>query len=160
MTDEGAIKLLGLADFLEQDVAAAQKRSGRKKLRMERWFDAGNTKLKQPSLESEGCGTSACALGWATVAFPRSGLKIYLNPCNGSCGNKSCEIVDERVMLEDAEGFDAARIFFDITQTESRDLFSSHMNEKENSVKEVVSRLRRFVAQKWEEVANERAQTV
>lgn len=50
-------RLLRLATFLEEKVEP-------ERFNMDHWFDG--------DFEKNTCGTTACALGWATVVFPRS----------------------------------------------------------------------------------------
>ena len=57
-------KLLKLADFLEQKVKDS-------------WFDLGTWGDK--GFPKKECGATACAAGWATVCFPRSGLTLLPN---------------------------------------------------------------------------------
>lgn len=60
---------LKLAAFLEGPVAAAEERTGRQKLNMAHWR-SGDKSIPLGLSESQ-CGTSACAIGWATVLWPR-----------------------------------------------------------------------------------------
>lgn len=145
--ETGLIRLLALADFLECDVAAAEKRSGRKKLEMERWFNRGDTALTRPSLEPEGCGTSACALGWATVAFPDSGLKVKTAKCSGRCGDIFCSFSNVQITLNDARDLKAAHRFFSLRGNEAAQLFTARAGY---SVADVVHTFREFVAKQWE----------
>ncbi len=79
-------RLLKLAAFLAGPVARAAKRNKAKKLNM-RLF-ASDSKI---GLSKAECGTSACALGWATLVFPRVfslydssiavGVKMHGTPC-------------------------------------------------------------------------------
>ena len=59
-------RLLKLADFLAGPVARAAKRNKARKLDMENY--ASSTEI---GLRKVDCGTSACALGWATKVWPR-----------------------------------------------------------------------------------------
>ena len=58
MNVKQARNLLKLADFLENQVPAKR-------------FDMGDWASGPDLSTAPECGTSACALGWATVAFPR-----------------------------------------------------------------------------------------
>ena len=60
-----AKKLLKLADGLEELIP---KRNWKKYFDLDSWAEAG--------WEQKVCGTTACAMGWATVIFPRSKLKL------------------------------------------------------------------------------------
>lgn len=82
MTSKQRARLLKLADFLAGPVARAEKRTGRRKFDMEffcSWngekgkeFKAGAVMAPQKvGLTKDLCNTAACALGWATVVFPR-----------------------------------------------------------------------------------------
>jgi len=60
-------RIIKLADFLDGPLYAANERTGGQKFDMEHWSNdmpLGVTKKH--------CGSSACAMGWATVVFPRS----------------------------------------------------------------------------------------
>ena len=54
--------------------------------------------------EDRECGTSACALGWATICFPGEGLRLEYDD-SSDCGG---------VVYEGEMGFDAAARFLDI----------------------------------------------
>jgi len=68
-------RILKLAAFLAGPVKRAAKRSGRRKLNMEEYANSCEIGLKPIQ-----CGTSACALGWATLVFPRSLSLNYFDP--------------------------------------------------------------------------------
>ncbi len=108
-------KLLKLARFLIEEVKPE-------------WFDLSNWADK--GFSQKKCGTTACAAGWATVCFPRSGLKLR----SGSLG--SLEYRDEL-------GFAAAMAFFGITRDEAYYLFDPVSYESpHNKRRNVAKRLR------------------
>lgn len=78
-------RLLKLAAFLAGPVARAAKRNKAKKLNMS-WF------ANKPviGLTKKLCGTSACALGWATLVFPKA-LKLQ------ECGTRACVFMDDGI---------------------------------------------------------------
>lgn len=97
MTKRQRERILKLADFLEGPLAEAERRTGRRKFDMERY----SSYVDDPAFEKraprkvgvtkELCNTAACALGWATVVFPRS-LKLSgeysdVNLIHGSAGS-------------------------------------------------------------------------
>lgn len=99
-------KLLKLAKFLETKVRA-------KRFSLDSWadfwFDADDTDMD--------CGSTACALGWATKCFPKQGLKIDTVPY--SLGSTQC------VYYKDCSGFAAGAKFFGISHAQSQFLFES-----------------------------------
>lgn len=62
MTKEQAGRLLTLAYFLKTRVSV-------KNFNMESWGE--NTDGTRPDLKKHQCGTTACALGWASEVFPK-----------------------------------------------------------------------------------------
>ncbi len=119
-------KLRKLADFLDNEVKDA-------------WFDLGYW-AKKGFLEKQ-CGTTACAAGWATVCFPKSGLTL----CPRSAYHpRSEELV---VSYGRARGIVAVMEFFGFNGETARYLFlpSEYPHHR---------RGRRSVAKRLREVAN------
>ena len=102
-------RLLRLAAFLET--------VPNRRFYMYSWFDdikAGGVVCDLPPPTKTRCGTSACALGWATSipAFRRAGLTVRMY--------KGDMI---RPLFGRLEGEDAAKAFFGITTSEVEELF-------------------------------------
>jgi hypothetical protein len=119
MNATGKRRLLKLADFLET--------VPRKRLDMS-IFATGD--LRE-------CGTSGCALGWATQipSFRRAGL--YLDETSPRLRGRP-RIVDP---------FQVAREFFDLSAYDAADLFTPNYDGSDTP-KEVAKRFRKFVASK------------
>jgi hypothetical protein len=127
-------RLLKLADLLEAD---AENKEGIK-------FDLHGWGWTEDDTVSQSCGTTACAMGLAVLsgAFKRAGLK------NGSSNRNEIDPVIGR-----RRGFDAAEKLFDLTETQSRFLFSVDrypLDRSSGAVGEhyVAKRIRDFVAGK------------
>lgn len=84
----GKQKLRKLADFLERKVKDSW-------FSLEVWGNDGFVERK--------CGTTACAAGWATVCFPRSGLSL-----------RNSEICYKRKRRRKLVNMDAVQSFFDL----------------------------------------------
>lgn len=93
----GRRRLRKLAEFLRTRVP-------RKRFDMGFFGDEGFAENK--------CGTSACALGWATVCFPRSGLRM-----------KSVVEEDSILSFEGKTYLDAAETFFSLGPCDTNFLF-------------------------------------
>lgn len=127
----GLNRLLKLAEFLETKVP-------RKQFDMRNWVGASWKGEKNLS-----CGTTACAMGWATTipSFRRLGLRL----------NREGEVrldPDDSV-LED--GFEAAERLFSITGFEAYELFSfvdPDGYERKETPKQVAKRIRDFCKRK------------
>ena len=127
-------KLLKLADFLDK--------LPRKKFNMDSFvIKHGNT----PDKISLKCQAVACAFGWCTVVFPKSGLKLKkIYPIN-----EYHDITYEYdIKYKNHTNFHAAAKFFNIDLTESEILFMPDDNPKLNTPKQVAKRIRRFVKNK------------
>ena len=110
-------RLLKLANFLEHKVPEAR-------FNMRVWF--GGEKDKKFSQHE--CGTTACALGWATVVFPKDlQHSDWDNPIHVASGRR---------------GFNAAKIFFELSIEQVYFLFDA----SEGSPTDVAARIRRMVA--------------
>jgi hypothetical protein len=121
-------RLLRLADFLEKEVPAEQ-------FNMERWATG----------EVGQCGTMACAFGWATKIpeFASAGLKLSLTPFD----DDGREVLSGNVHFHDWCGFEAARLFFDISDTQASYLFyDGNYMDGARDIGDVVARIRDFVA--------------
>ena len=123
-------RLTKLADFLEKKVQDAWFNLGT-------WAGSGFTEKK--------CGTTACAAGWATVCFPRSGLE--LEPWIGHAGTMLLTFGDEF-------GFSAVTKFFDLERDDAEHIFDPEMYEDEDeddgdepTREDVIDRIREFVVQ-------------
>ena len=114
-------KLLKLADFLEFKVK-------------NRWFDLEYWADRE--FPEKKCGTAACAAGWATVCFPRSGLTLL--PSVRFAGGGDLEVAYETL-----RGFDACMAFFKINRDEAEHLFDpDEYSEGRRGRMSVVRRLR------------------
>lgn len=73
MNKTQAGRLLTLAYYLKTEVPTVH-------FRMDAYFEIGDPRRsEQDNLEQHVCGTTACALGWATVVFPKYwGWQDYL----------------------------------------------------------------------------------
>ncbi len=113
-------KLLELARFLVEEVKP-------------QWFDLSNWADK--GFSQKKCGTTACAMGWATVCFPKSGLKLKLEDEWGD---------DLLLVYKEHYGFEAAAAFFGlISLNEAYYLFDpGGYNLRSNKKSNVAKRLR------------------
>jgi len=93
MTNEAKRKLTKLANFLETKVKP-------------KWFDLNS--WAERGFQQKECGTTACAVGWATVAFKGEGLTLGIY---------------DNIMYEGSEGFEAAAKFFDVDESSASYLF-------------------------------------
>ena len=121
-------KLLKLADFLETKIP---KRGWKNWFNLTEWAQAG-------WVEKE-CGTTACAMGWATICFPRSDLRLTIHELSYG---KVVELQYKGYM-----GFCAAAKFFNIGENQAEFLFSewAYLNEAGASPTVVAKRIREFV---------------
>lgn len=127
-----------LADFL--DTVPPEK------FDLKDWYISGDVDFEHgPSPYN--CGTTACAIGWATAIpeFQAAGFAIYLdNP-----------LFIDHGLLNEAQftGWDAVERFFGLTYTEAQVLFSaSYYNLADiRDPVAVAERLREFVAQETEQ---------
>lgn len=118
-------KLLKLADFLE---VVPIKKFEMKEFRTGAYCDKDN------------CFTTACACGWATVCFPRSGLK----PCDYR------NIVYTNKAKETFYGWYAVEQFFGLNEQQAYHLFREEsypefQNKRKVTPKMVAKRIRKFV---------------
>jgi hypothetical protein len=115
-------RLLKLADFLDKLPP--------RNFKIHNWV----TGEKPPV--SPTCKTAACAIGWAPVCFPRSGLTYE------GCNTISVYFPDG------SEGFEGAATFFGISYCDAKDLFSedNYSVGARVSAKEVAARVRQLVA--------------
>jgi len=84
-------------------------------------------------LEEKECKATACAFGWATVAFPRSKLKLDPDTYTVLYTNKEGRYED----------FEAAEVFFGLTKDQSTSLFLPYDNH--TTPKQVAKNIRKFV---------------
>ncbi len=119
-------KLLKLADFLENEVEP-------------RWFDIDF--WATPGWTEQKCGTTACAMGWATVCFPEEGLSIK-NIDDHPIGEVVYEKDGNRLVDEYA-----AAAFFGLSHNEAIHIFVSYP-VGEDTKAHVIERIRKFVADK------------
>jgi len=89
-------RLRKLAKFLKESVP-------KKRFKMSAWGDEGFAKNK--------CSTSACALGWATLCFPRSGLTMRYH------GG------DLEIKYQGRRGTGAAGLFFGLSSDRACSIF-------------------------------------
>ena len=112
-------KLLKLADFLEHKVKS-------------RWFNLGS--WSTPGFPEKKCGTTACAGGWATVCFPKSGLSLVSDEFN----DEALEISYKGVL-----NMDAVEVFFGINEDTAEYLFApDRYPSRRRGKKSVIRRLR------------------
>lgn len=110
-----ARKMLRLATFLRTRIPRLGWRG---------YFNMDSWASKISFVEKK-CGTTACAMGWATVAFPRSGLMLQTLEGNPSRvwiyyvprGSKATRYKSRY------EGLSAAEAFFGISYADARHLF-------------------------------------
>lgn len=115
-------KLRKLADFLETTVK-------NKWFHIDFWATGGFREKK--------CGSTACALGWATTCFPRSGLSLEWE----SWGTFT-------VKYDGLENIDVAEKFFGIDNDTAYYLFMPESYpEDERGRNDVINRLREVVKQ-------------
>ncbi len=122
MTKKAKQRLTILADFLATKVKP-------KWFNLSVWGDAG--------FPEKECGTTACAGGWATVAFPGKGLTLVKN-------GPSRHGYDLEIRYRDLDAYEAVGAFFDIDEASAEYLFAPHMYGKEDK-KYVVARIRQAV---------------
>lgn len=139
----GRKRLAKLADFLET--------VPRKRFDMRVWAYAQEKfvfrKDKPVVTTSPECGTSACALGWATAVFPRHLMLTALPTCQcGECRDREPRRA-EVVLRENpkVEGFDAAEKFFALTMPQAYELFDTPYGEKKVTPKQKARQIRRFI---------------
>ena len=108
-------RLTKLANFLEEKVKP-------------QWFDLGI--FCSRGFEKQKCGSVACAIGWMSAAFPRSGITIHRG----------------LVSWKEYSNFEAAREFFEIDRELCFHLFNP-MNYPSNrgARMDVVRRIRQTV---------------
>ena len=109
-------RLLKLADFLAGPVARAAKRNKARKFDLSLY--ASSPKI---GLTRNKCGTSACALGWASVVFPRT-FKIGEEFLPGECAM----IMDGKELSEPED----AKDFFGLTHEEAHKAFSADFERR------------------------------
>ncbi len=114
-------KLRKLANFLETHVKPD-------------WFDLDSFATR--GFTKKECGSTACALGWATVCFPKSGLSLVEGEDNWM------QFRFDHNSVSDFD-FGAATNFFNITMSMALCLFDPEEYESAHSdKKEVIERLR------------------
>lgn len=99
-----------------------------------------------------GCGTKACALGWATAipTFRKIGLKLVESTYEPNIGYVELHTKDGRIL----DDFDAASVLFGINTDEAVALFSPEEDVYGNSVedkatpKQVARKIEKFVAKR------------
>jgi len=130
-------KALKLAEFLETKVKPS-------------WFSMNSWATE--GFKEKKCGSVACAIGWATVAFPRSSL--FLTGLSGSS--------EYQIAYKDREGSvfyknDAIDKFFNLNPNEGdfSFIFSPLSWEKLPTPKQVAKRIRQYIEnpKKVEELA-------
>ncbi len=123
-------KLLELARFLVEEVKSP-------------WFDLNSWAEK--GFPEKACGTTACAVGWATVCFPQCGLKLWR-----SAGAHS----DSLALLyelgdETFHGIYAVRTFFGISPDEAEYLFLSYTYERRSNKRTNVAKRLKEIARRY-----------
>ncbi len=120
-------KLLELARFLVEEVKPG-------------WFNLAS--WAEPGFPKKKCGTTACSVGWATVCFPKCGLKLY------SDGNETLGLryrVDDVVHL----GFAAAAQFFGIDWNDAFWLFDPNSYRYPHNKRKNVAKRLKEIAKKY-----------
>lgn len=105
-------RLLRLADFLEKEVTEA-------KFRMSTWSTKEDINV---------CGTSACAMGWATKIPEFAALGLYLGKSDSPFGG--APIITPR--YAGRAGFAAASTLFDISDRAALWLFSDYEKDEDD----------------------------
>jgi len=134
MTKQAKTKLTKLANFLATKVKP-------------KWFLL-KTWASSPGFKQKECGTTACAVGWATMAFKGEGLALE-NIEHGEPGDPRTTVVKvvyQRRGVKKLSNFDAAAAFFDIDVKSSEFLFNpSCYRWDKNKKQHVVARIRSVV---------------
>ena len=135
-------RMLKLADYLENVVSKHPiGKDGQKKFDMAFWFlRSAGCKATKPGITPASCGTSACALGWATVVFPRQ-LKLTRPELVDDWFTDATGKYQSDVKFGNKDGFLAAAAFFGITEDAADDLFGP----ENRSAKQEAKILRSFV---------------
>jgi hypothetical protein len=110
------MRLLKLAKFLREKVYDYQ-------FDMSFWAERGE--------EGGSCMTAGCALGWATVCFPRSKLKVVFYDRDDTRGD---------VIYGDCVDMHAAIEFFGLTYDQARQIFSYAAYGNNNDYQPVITR--------------------
>lgn len=125
MNKTGKKRLLQLADFLET--------LGPERFDLQWWAYNGFSPNK--------CGTTACAVGWATTipAFKKAGLKLYRDYDDGLYP-----------IYKTYDSWDAVKVFFKLSMKDAEWLFNSgyYPVEQNNNPKYVAKRIREFVTER------------
>lgn len=134
-------RLLQLADYLENVVAKLPDVQSR--FSMGHWFErlAEACGFDRPTPVV--CGTSACALGWATAVWPELKIRIYEKETQGIVafqpdGEDGCRY----------EGIAAAEVFFGLDNQQAHHLFApggGNVDIKERTVEQEVAVIRNMV---------------
>ena len=75
-----------------------------------------------PGFKEKECGTTACALGWATTIFPRS-LRLSI-PDHIDKDELCSDDIGVRHVQSGEKGYDAAKEFFGISMVETDSIFN------------------------------------
>ena len=123
-------RLLKLADFLVSDAI------------QDAWFDMGTWASR--GWKQRECGSAACAFGWATACFPKSGLKLIQSYDSDLPGILYTSNGKEYLNI------DAAVAFFGLSSEQADNLFlSGYYHNGENTTREQVARrIRQLVKEK------------
>ena len=139
MTWKQAIRLLALADALEQEVAPAEKARGTQKFNMQVWFlRPKGSRYKRPSLTVAGCTTQRCAIGWMATFFPSMKIRFGLFFDDILYGGETA-----------IRRFNHLAPVIGVTDQEFAHLFQG-LDAYERTLDEEVKVLREFVASKWD----------
>jgi hypothetical protein len=119
-------RLLKLARFLREYVR-------------DRWFKLDHWAEK--GFKEKQCGTTACGLGWATVCFPRSGLKL-----DDLENWENFHNVIYKVGDKEYTDFKAGQKFFGLTPEQSSYLFDPYCYRPDHrGRRSVASRIEKLV---------------
>lgn len=140
-----AKKLLRLADYLEKVVAKkARGKAGQAKFSMSDWFvrTEGCTATK-PGLTEASCGTSGCAMGWATNVFPKDlCIEIEKGQSLGNIAFRSGRGVAAPTTWLSVPAMGVPMSFFGLVEQEAIHLFGGQHGR---SAKKEASVIRTFV---------------
>lgn len=123
-------RLLKLAKFLRTRVPV-------ERFNMATW--AGNHDISFNEEMGLDCGTSACAMGWATTipAFKKLGLTLKSIGRPGSC--------EAQLQYRDLISFDAAAEFMGLTSSQTKHLFAPSYYEEYPTPSDVAARIEQLV---------------
>jgi len=132
-------RLLTLANFLRTEVP-------KNRFNLSSWVgDMNNRYVAGENLLAPSCGTSACAMGFATTIpmFAKAGLTLRKNH-PGSNGGTICYLT--------FKGFEAAAEFMEIDEADANWLFNAAEYDYDDEVLVVADRIEKFVVSNGDRV--------